>query len=587
VTYRELDARANRLAHHLLAETKGSTGRVGILVERSLDMLVALLATLKAGCSYVPLDPHHPQGRLRHILAGAEVSALVTDGMADASLVPAGTPLIDLGRDRPAIDAAPATAPASSRSSDQIAYVIYTSGSTGAPKGVEIPHRAVVNLLSSMARKPGMGAGDTLLAVTTISFDIAGLELFLPLIVGGTVAIASRAETTDGDKLLARLRSAEATIMQATPASWRLLLEAGFEAAPGFKMLCGGEALPRELASRLLQGGGALWNMYGPTETTIWSSCVQVLPGDEPITVGTPIANTQFHILDQNDLPVPVGVSGELHIGGDGVARGYFKNAALTREKFIADPFGGAPGRLYRTGDFARRLPNGEIQILGRMDHQIKLRGFRIELGEIEAVLSRTGGLAASAVALREDEPGNPQLVGYVVERPGEPRSAAELRAALSQDLPDYMIPSAWVRLEALPLSPNGKLDRAALPRPDAAADRAGEFTAPETPLEKALAAIWAEVLQIDRVGTTDDFFSLGADSIHLFQITARANRNGIRLAAKQVLKYRTIAALVPHLEHGEISAGSGSAPPPLPLGDFKRMRLPRKAVGSGDGGSS
>ena len=349
------------------------------------------------------------------------------------------------------------------------AYLIYTSGSTGAPKGVEVTHRSLVNLLCSIAHRPGVGRTDTLLAITTIAFDIAALELFTPLLVGATVAIARRDDVSDGNRLLAAIGRSGATILQGTPASWRLMLEAGFRSRPGFKMLCGGEALPRDLADRLLEGGGALWNMYGPTETTVWSSCGEILAENDPITIGQPIANTQLHVLDRYDQPAPFGVSGQLHIGGDGVAKGYFRREALTAEKFFPDPFGLSP-RLYRTGDVARRLPSGEIQILGRADTQIKLRGFRIELEEIEAVLSRSVG--AAAVALREDIAGKPMLVGYLAQASAEGRSDEALRAKLAEYLPDYMIPAIWVRLDSLPVTPNGKLDRAALPAPDVSAPR-------------------------------------------------------------------------------------------------------------------
>lgn len=360
--------------------------------------------------------------------------------------------------------------------------------------------------------------------------------------------------------------------MQATPASWRLLLEAGFQAKPGFKMLCGGEALSRELANRLSFGSSELWNMYGPTETTIWSSCVRVLEGDEPITVGTPIANTEFHILDQNDQPLPIGIPGQLHIGGAGVARGYYKQAPLTTEKFLPNPF--AAGRIYRTGDLARWLPDGGLQILGRIDHQIKLRGFRIELGEIESVLTNKAQLSAAAVILREDISGTPRIVAYYVEKGGSVRSPEALRELLAADMPEYMIPSAWVRLDALPLSPNGKLDRAVLPKPDTAQIAKEEFVAPSTVTESALTKIFAEVLSLEHVGVTADLLKLGADSIQLFQITARANRAGIKITAKQLLQHRNAAALAALADSGASEIPAPGANSPLPtLSQFKRNR--------------
>ena len=580
LSYRELDERANRLAHHLLTKVDGPQARIGVLVERSPAMLVALLAVWKAGGTYVPLDPGHPVNRLRYILSDADVSVLVTDDAQRELPVEAGVTVINLAGEREAIDRTPARAPASAMTAEATAYLIYTSGSTGRPKGVEVTHRSLVNLLCSMAQRPGISREDILLAITTIAFDIAALELFLPLIAGATVAIAERPEIIDGHRLLARLEISAATMMQGTPASWRLLLEAGFSSRPGFKMLCGGEALPRDLANRLIEGGGTLWNMYGPTETTVWSSCGEIRAGDTPIGIGRPIATTQLHILDRYDEPVPVGVPGELHVGGAGVARGYFRNPGLTAEKFIVDPFGQGP-HLYRTGDIARRLPDGDIQILGRSDQQIKLRGFRIELGEIEAVLSRRAELAAAAVALREDMPGLPFLVGYVVEHPGKLRSDDELRASIAGELPDYMIPARWVRLLQLPISPNGKLDRAALPAPDRSVSLAAAFSPPQTELEMALAGIWTEVLGVERVGRHDELFQLGADSIQLFQIAARANRQGLRLSARQLLEYRTVAELAKVLERAEVGAPRSE---PRPIASLRQFHGARYVPASGQG---
>jgi amino acid adenylation domain-containing protein len=577
--YETLDRRANQLAAVLRERMDGvtdaSTGsegagrRVGVAVERSIDMLVALIAVMKAGCAYVPLDPLHPPARLRYIVADANVAALICDGAQNSSWVGAGTPVIDLERDAAVIAAAAAQAPPAT-SADNLAYVIYTSGSTGKPKGVEVPHRAVVNLLASMARTPGLTDRDVFYAVTTISFDIAALELLLPLIVGAQVVIAERDALVDGYRLLENLETVGATAMQATPASWRLLLEAGFRARAGFKMLCGGEALPRDLANRLLEGDGELWNMYGPTETTIWSSCTRVAPGADAITVGGPIANTQFYVLDHHDEPVPSGIPGQLHIGGDGVARGYYRREALTAEKFVANPW--TSGRMYRTGDLARWLPSGALQILGRLDQQIKLRGFRIELGEIEATLSAKAELKAAAVIVREDSPGSPRLVAYYVENPGSHRPPEVLRGLLEEEMPEYMIPSAWVRLDSLPLSPNGKIDRAALPRPDTE-PAADEFVAPSTATEVALTKIFEEVLNLQHVGANADLLKLGADSIQLFQITARANRAGIRITAKQLLQHRNAAALGAVADASDENSETGTHAILPSLGQFKRSR--------------
>ncbi|HEV2268384.1 MAG TPA: amino acid adenylation domain-containing protein [Steroidobacteraceae bacterium] len=575
LSYEELDRRANRLAAYLLRRMGGTGAErlVGIAVERSLDMLVAMIAVLKAGCAYVPLDPTHPPARLRYILEDAHVAALITDQVAADIGISDATPVIHLTRDAAAVAASTAAAPAAATSGDSLAYAIYTSGSTGRPKGVEVSHRAVVNLLMAMSRSPGLTAKDVFFAVTTVSFDIAGLELFLPLMVGARVVIADRDELADGFELLRRIQETGATAMQATPATWRLLLEAGFRAPAGFRMLCGGEALPRDLADRLLAHDGELWNMYGPTETTIWSSCSRIHADGRPITVGGPIANTQFYVLDRNDQPSAPGVPGQLHIGGMGLARGYHERPELTAEKFLGNPF--APGRIYRTGDLARWLPDGTVQVLGRIDQQVKVRGFRIELGEIEASLTRKAGARAAAVILREDVPGRHRLVAYYVPGPGAPSSPDTLAERLAEDLPEYMIPDAWVQLEALPVSPNGKLDRAALPAP-AAGQQISEqdYRAPTTATEIEIARICAEVLHLERVGVDTDLLRLGADSIQMFQIVARVNRIGLHLTAKQLLQQRTIAEVGKRLDAAGLEApkrpaeSSGSS-----LSQFKRSR--------------
>ncbi|MEA2782048.1 MAG: hypothetical protein QOK29_3592 [Rhodospirillaceae bacterium] len=574
LSYEALDRRANRLARHLRAQGAGPGKRIGVLMQRSLDMLVALLAVMKTGSAYVPLDPLHPAARLRRILGEAGLAALVTDDVENAALAPTEAAVIDLAKDASAIAAQSESPLPIAIPSESVAYVIYTSGSTGSPKGVEVTHRSLVNLLSSMAREPSLGPDDVLVAVTTISFDIAALELFLPLCVGAGTVIATREESADGHRLSELITTSGATMMQATPATWRMLVEAEFHGGPGFRMLCGGEALPRDLANELLRSGGELWNMYGPTETTVWSSCGQVRAGDDPITIGRPIANTQLYILDRGDQPVPIGQIGQLHIGGEGVARGYLNHPELTAEKFLPNPF--HLGRMYRTGDLARRMPGGEIQILGRMDHQVKLRGFRIELGEIEAALSAKAGLTA-AVMLREDMPTGPQLVAYYAGTSDAAQSPAALRSLLADELPDYMIPTTWMRLEKLPVSPNGKIDRAALPVPDVAHPDSEEFHAPRTPMQTTLAGIFGDVLGLERVGMRDDLLALGADSIHLFQITARANRNGIRLSAKQLIQHRTIETLSGHLAEAGANASSDVAPRVSSI--LSKFKLPESPV--------
>ena len=411
-----------------------------------------------------------------------------------------------------------------------------------------------------MRERPGLSAGDRLLAVTTLSFDIAALELFLPLITGAQIILATRESASDPRLLMQLLSKPEQTpsVMQATPATWRMLIESGWSNSRELKIFCGGEALPRQLANGLLQRG-ELWNMYGPTETTVWSATSRVEPGDLPVTIGPPIANTTFHVLDYARQLAPVGVPGELYIGGEGVARGYYNNPQLTAERFVPDPFAKHPrARLYRTGDLVRRRPDGSLEFLGRLDNQVKIRGFRIELGEIESVLSRHTHIRESVVAAQEHEPGLKRLVAYCVLDQPQASSSEELRAWIAASLPDYMIPSVFVFLPSLPHTPNGKVDRKALPHLDVL-DLPDQklFIAPRTPIETQLAKIVAEVLHLQTVSVHDSLFDLGADSIHLFQIIARAASHRLVISPQQVLRLRTVAALANEVE----TAQAGNEP--------------------------
>ena len=562
LSYAALNAWADRIAAELTARVNVPESRIGLLIERSPALVAGILGALKAGFPYVPLDPVMPKARIQRILRDSEAVALLSKGALDPAIVEPDEHLMLIDVDQTTANLAgirtAAIAP------DQLAYVIYTSGSTGAPKGVEVTHGGLSNLLFAMAREPGFSSSDTMLAVTTVTFDIAALELLLPLIQGGRVAIATADEAKDGAELLARLGQSGANVLQATPMTWRLLLEAGFRSRPGLRMLCGGEALPLDLARKLLEGGGELWNMYGPTETTIWSSVARIRPEDEVVTIGLPIANTQFYVVDGNNEPVGVGIPGELLIAGTGLARGYANNPKLTARSFIANPVDPATSaRAYRTGDRAKYLPDGRIVHLGRLDHQVKLRGFRIEPGEIEAVLARKAGIV-SAVILREDMPGEPRLVCYYVASADSP-PPAELRAALAQDLPDYMVPTAWLGLPALPLNQSGKLDRTALPAPDAPsaapkAEKLADKAAPRTPVEDTLIRIWSEVLRREDIDVHDDLFDLGADSLSIFQITSRARREGLKLAARDFFRNRTIAAVAAALPEEAVAEAAAPA---------------------------
>ncbi len=548
VSYAELDAQARAIAARLRAHGVGPGAMVGLYLERTPRMLAALLGVLKSGAAYVPLDPGFPRERIASMLEDAAAPVVIADAAIASQLPPGPHALLHVGEvlDGAGLDGVgvDGDVAAIAAGADDTAYVLFTSGSTGRPKGVRVPHRAAVNFLASMARMPGLGPDDTLCAITTLSFDIALLELMLPLTVGARVALADRATASEGEALARLLDTVEATVMQATPATWRMLLDAGWRGRPGMRLLCGGEALPRELADRLLGCGRELWNVYGPTETTVWSTIERVQPGEGAVSIGRPIDNTEVYVVDERMQPVPAGVPGELLIGGLGVAQGYLDRPELTREKFIADPFGTRPGgRLYRTGDLARWRRDGTLEVIGRIDHQVKLRGFRIELGEIESVLLARDDVAEAVVVCREDRPGDKRLVAYVVPTAGAAVDAAALRATARERLPDYMVPSAWMALERMPLTPNGKVDRRALPPPEGDDAEALAYVAPRTPEETDLAEIWAEVLGKPRVGVHDNFFDLGGHSLLANQLVSRMQKRfGTDIGLRMVFEAPTVA---------------------------------------------
>lgn len=548
LTYQELNERSNQLAHQLLTRGVGRHPQtetlVAVCLERSLEMLIALLAVQKAGGAYVPLDPAFPSERLALMINEADVRVVLTTTALSPLLPQPDRHLcVEQG-----FSQQPSSNPVRYIGPHHLAYCIFTSGSTGKPKGVLIEQRALTNFLCAMQQALLLTTSDRLLAVTTIAFDIAALELYLPLLVGAQLMIATETERADGFLLAQRLANSGATLMQATPATWRMLLAAGWRAAAGLTLLCGGEALPQDLAQQLLATGATLWNVYGPTETTIWSTAIQVTPAmtQRPLlTIGRPIGNTAIYLLDAHGQPAPIGVPATLYIGGDGVARGYLNRAELTQERFVANPFDNTPfpaPRLYNTGDLARYLPDGTIEFLGRRDHQVKLRGFRVELGEIEAVLSQHAAVEQSAVVVRDATGGEKVLVAYVTGAPA--LATAELQHFLAQKLPYYMLPNQFIQLDQLPLTPNGKIDRRALPDP-ALSSPARTYMPPRTPMEEMVAALFAEVLGVAQVGVHDNFFGLGGHSLKAVQVVHHLRtRHQITIAQHWLFTAPTVAEL-------------------------------------------
>jgi amino acid adenylation domain-containing protein len=530
LSYAELDLRANRMAQVLRSRGVGRGKRVGLCVERGTEMLEAVLGILKTGAAYVPLDPSFPQARLRFIVQDAELTLLVsTTRLAQLFGLPPEMQLL-LDADAESIASAQQTrlpVDADVALPEDPAYIIYTSGSTGKPKGVVVPHRAVVNLLTSMACEPGLGAHDVLVAVTTLSFDIAVLELQLPLTVGATVVIASRDEATDGRALHGLLEQHRATVMQATPVTWRLLLQAGWTSNTTFKALVGGEALSKGLANELLARGVELWNMYGPTETTVWSTCTRVIDTSGGIMIGKPIANTVAYVLDERQNLCPIGVSGELYIGGAGVALGYWRRPELTADRFLVNPFSATPGAtIYRTGDRARWNDKGLLEYLGRLDDQVKVRGHRVELGEIEALLAEHPEVRQAAVHLWTAGADDVRIVACCVPEKAGSLASVKLRKHLRERLPAYMVPQHFVVVSEIPLTPNGKVDRRRLPTPAAEESNIGALVAPIGPVESAIAEIWAELIRPARpIARTDRFFEMGGHSLLALQVLLKMER--------------------------------------------------------------
>jgi len=548
LTFAELDRRANRLAHHLRALGVGSEVLVGMAVERSAAMIVALLGILKAGGAYLPLDPSYPRERLAYMLEDAGIRVIVTEEGLRGALPPAGARTVLLDGDAEEIARRPAERPDGGAGPESLAYVLYTSGSTGRPKGVQVSHGALANLLAFLRERPGLGAGDVVVGVTSLSFDIATAEVCLPLITGARLVVATREEAQDGFRLRALLASSGATFLQATPTTWRLLLEAGWTRMPGLTALCTGEALPEDLAASMLARAGRVWNFYGPTETTIWSTFHRLAPDSPKVPIGRPVANTTVLVLGTGGSPVPAGVTGELLIGGSGLARGYLGRPDLTAERFVPDPFGAPGGRLYRTGDLVRHAPGGDLLFLGRRDQQVKVRGFRIELGEIEAALRGHPGVAEAVAGFRDLGAGG-ALVAWIVPAAGGVEPAG-LREHLRARLPEPMLPAGWVLLTALPLTPNGKIDRKALPDPEPLVLQRGGPPAPMTPAEEEIAQVWGQILGVEGAGAHDHFFELGGHSLLATRLTSRLRQlYGIDLSLRDVFAAPRLGELAARVE--------------------------------------
>ncbi|HET9379948.1 MAG TPA: amino acid adenylation domain-containing protein [Streptomyces sp.] len=559
LTYGALRDSADAIAARLVAAGVTPGDRVAVALQRGPELAAALLGVLRAGAAYVPLDPAHPAARLRLVLTDAAPRALLTTRDLHDGLPADGIPALHL--DAP--DTAPEAALPPYPGPADPAYVVYTSGSTGRPKGVVVPHRALANLLDSTAREPGLTGDDVLAAVTTVSFDIAALELFLPLVTGARTEIVPTEETADGELLAARLRDSRATALQATPTTFRLLLDAGWQPPARFTALCGGEAMPAALAARLVGTGADVWNMYGPSETTVWSTAHPVRDATDPVPLGRPLANTVVRVAGPDGQARPLGATGELWIGGAGLADGYLHRPELTAERFVERP----DGRWYRTGDLARHRADGRLEFLGRGDFQVKLRGFRIELGEIESVLAAHPAVREAVAHVREDNPGDPRLAAYLVLAGDTADEVlAAVRAHAADALPAPMVPATYTVLDALPLTANRKVDRAALPAPDATAVAHPAYEPPRTHAEREIAQVWCDVLGIDRAGVHDDFFALGGHSLLASRVAARLRaRLGIDLPVRTVFRHPVLADLAARLPAPDERAAAAATIPALP----------------------
>ncbi len=567
ITYGELDRRTNQLARHLRSLGVQRDVLVGICMSRSIEMVMGLVAILKAGGGYLPLDPDYPKARLDFMVTDSGMNVLLTEEKVRAGADLNAAQIVSIDRDADAIDRESTDSLGVPVPPDSTAYVIYTSGSTGKPKGVVVPHRSVVNLLKSVAITPGLSERDTVLAITTPSFDIAVSELILPLTVGARMVLASRDVATDGVRLAKLIEESRITFIDATPATYRLLMAAGWKGERHLRLICTGEAMPLDLAVSLPSLASEVWNGYGPTETTVWATFFRVKPGLKTVLIGRPVANTIARVLDASLRQVPVGVRGELFIGGAAVTNGYLNRPELTAERFLPDPFSTDPAaRIYKTGDVVRLLSDGNLECFGRTDNQVKVRGFRIELGEIENVLLLHHSLAEAAVVVREDRPGDVRLIGFLVGKTSDQPPDGDLKSFARQTLPEHMVPHGFAWLPAMPLTPSGKIDRKALtamPLPD---QERQEFIAPRTETERMLEKLWGETLAIGRISIRDDFFSLGGHSLLASQLLSRLRRDfGVEVSFRKIFEAPTIEQLGALIDAAKRTNGSTSTYSPIP----------------------
>ncbi|MVM34747.1 amino acid adenylation domain-containing protein [Spirosoma sp. HMF4905] len=571
LTYRELNEQANQIAHAILQNGLGANQQkavVGVVMDRSPELVITLLAVLKAGAAYVPIDPEYPHDRVAFMLADSSASLLITSkkyhtgeqiSHQSTGRQATKTSVLLIEQVLAKLDTYPKEAPSVPVTGSDLAYILYTSGSTGQPKGVLIEHHNLVNLLYSMIAWPGITKDDALLAVTTVSFDIAGLELYLPLLVGATLVLADAEMTKDGRALLEAIPTWKISIIQATPVTYKMMLAAGWEQQLPVKILCCGEPMSKDLAQKLTARCGSLWNMYGPTETTIYSTGKQILASDEIITIGRPIQNTQVYILDEHLNPLPEGSIGEIYLAGEGVARGYLNRPELTKDKFVLNPFDKSQKRMmYRTGDLGKFMADGEIHCLGRIDQQVKVRGYRIELGEIEHALITQPGVSEAVVVAREERIGDQRLIAYVVTNPpldnaAFMRQVLVWRTKLQDVLPVYMVPTDFVSLPQLPITPNGKIDRNALPKPASMLVAQGAEAEPVTETEKLITAIWKDALGLEKISIDADFFELGGHSMIAVQVMVQLEKEtGKRLPLSNLLTYPTIRKLAEVVQTGD-----------------------------------